>query len=208
MEILSSKLWWFFFLFGAASYFFSSFGGHGDGKKSKSASTIGTLGVVLFTLLSFVFLGWKGGLAFVVFMLFWVLITERIVWYIFKCFKSNATELTFERFVKRYQYRIFSEEFDSLSYSEKIGKLEVQRKKDDLLFANLSSYPIYVEILKQYGKGPDEIKNIFQNLQPWGYYVAYSVVEDPKLLKVYLEKEASNVPILLIAHYFCEILGR
>ena len=193
-----------FFVLGALSYFISSFGHHSRGTRSPQIEAIGGFGLIVFVILAFIFSGWKGGIGIIVALFLWAVIAERILWLIFRKLMPSANNMDYGRFIRR-----------SRSYGSSANlptsweELREQGNKTDKMLSRISNQPQIIEVLRNYGKTPEEIKDIFWNLCACGTgeYVAQSVIENPKLLSEYLQMKADCISDMEIAFKLAEPLG-
>lgn len=204
MNFLSTGAWWLFFILGALSYFISSFGHHSRGLKSSQIEAIGSFGLVAFVVLSFIFSGWKGGLAIIIALFLWAVITERILWLIFRKLLPGASNLDYYHFIKRSRLQRSSSSIPT-SYEE---LLEHGKNTDEMLL-KISKRPEIIEVLQRYRKKPEDIKDVYYNLLRGGAgeYVTQSVIEDTKLLSEYLQMKDDGISDVEIVYRLSESLG-
>lgn len=204
MDFLSNGLWWMFFVLGALSYFISSFGHHGRGTISPQIEAIGGLGLIVFTVLAFLFSGWRGGIGIILVLFLWAILAETVLWLIFRKLMPSASGLDYDQFIKRSRSQSGSSKLPT-SYEE----LLKQANKTNEMLSGISNRPQIIELLQIHGKNPEEIKDIFWMFMTCGAgeYVAQSVIEDPKLLSEYLQMKADGISDVEIAFKFTEILG-
>ena len=62
-EVVADSMWWPLFILGALSGFLYQFGRHADGTASKLVMNTSGLALIVFVVLAFVFIEWKGGIA-------------------------------------------------------------------------------------------------------------------------------------------------
>lgn len=206
MEFLSTGNWWLFFVLGILFQFLQFFGHHGRGRQSPRIKVIGFVGQINFIILSFIFSGWKGGIAIFVALFLWAFISERLVWLIFRKHMSRANHLSFNQFINRSEHYHSSSKFPSSAQE----LLDQSTLKDEIL-NKISNRAEIVKALQKHGKKPKDINNIFWILMASGVgeYVAQSVIENPQLLSEYLQMQASgDMGDVEIAHKLTESLGR
>jgi hypothetical protein len=204
MSFLSTATWWTFFILAALSYFVSSLGHHGRGTKSPQIEAFGSFGLIVFVIFAFVFSGWKGGIGCVVALFVWAVISERILWTIFRNLLSGSDSLDYSHFLKRSQFHTSP---SKLPVSGR--ELLQQGNATDEMITKISSQPEIIHILLQYGKHSTDLQDIFHCLlaSGSGEYVAYSVIENPQLLAEYLQMKTTGVSDLDIACKFSKSLG-
>lgn len=132
----------------------------------------------------------------------WAIIAERILWVLFVRLAPEGTAPDYDQFVKRAWFRGASKAPASIEMF-----LEEADKMDQML-SQISSQPGVIGLLGRYGKSPQDVEDIFWRLMASGAgeYVAWSVIEDPKLLSEYLQMKADGVSDLEIMFRFTETL--
>lgn len=91
-------------------------------------------------------------------------------------------------------------------YIETMAEVFERDKERGKMFSGISSRQQISEVLKKYGKNPEEIKEIFGKLMACGTieYITQSVIEDPKLLTEYLQMKSNGIPDQEIAFKLIE----
>ncbi|MBN2456576.1 MAG: hypothetical protein JXB29_08610 [Sedimentisphaerales bacterium] len=204
MDFLSTVMWWVFFIIAALFYFISSFGHHTRGTKSPQIEAFGSFGMVVFIILTFVFLGWKGCIGIILALLTWAVISERIMWNIWRKLSPYTHNLDYSHFVKRSRFAKSPSKLPT-TWEE---LLEQGNNTDEMLL-KISNQPKTIEVLRRYGKTPADIRDIFCNLCGCGCseYVTQSVIESQKLLSEYLQMKTDGVSDLEIAYELSQSLG-
>ena len=203
MDFIYTGIWWTFLALGVLSYFISGFGNHGRGTLSHRIEAIGGFGLIVFTILTFIFSGWKGGIGVIIALFLWAIVAEKILWLIFCKIMPNANNLDYKQFIKRSR---FHKKSYKLPTAEELFEGSDNRDK---MFWKISSQPKVIEVLKRHGKNPENIKDVFFDLERSGAgeYVAQSVIENPELLSKYLQMKTDGISDLEIAYKFIESLG-
>jgi hypothetical protein len=204
MDFLSTIMWWVFFVLAALSYFISSFGHHSRGLKSPQIEAFGSFGMVFFIILTIVFSGWKGGIGIIVALFIWAVISERIMWVIWRKLIPYSYNLDYSHFVQRSKFAQSPSRLPT-TWEE----LCERGNKTDEMLSKISNQPKTVEVLQKYGKTPTDISDIFYNLCRAGCneYVIQSVMESPKLLSEYLQMKTDGVSDLEIVDELSKSLG-
>jgi hypothetical protein len=204
VDFFSTVTWWVFFTLAALLYSISSFGHHSRGAKSPQIKAFGSFGMVVFIILTFIFSGWKGGMGIIVALFIWAVISERIMWVIWRKLTPYSYNLDYNHFTKRSRFAK-SPSKPPTTWEE---LLERGNKTYEIL-SKISNQPKTVEVLQKYGKTPTDIGDIFYNLCACGCgeYVTQSVIESPKLLSEYLQMKTDGVSDLEIASELSKSLG-
>lgn len=204
MSFISSYIWWTFFIMGALSYLVSSFGHHSRGLKSSQIEAAGSVGMVVFVVLSFIFSGWRSGITIIIALFLWILITEGILWLVFRKILPGASDLDYYHFIKR---SLFHREPSSIPTSYK--ELLEHGENTDKMLLKISKRPEIIKVLQRYRKKPEDIKDVYYNLLRGGAgeYVTQSVIEDTKLLSEYLQMKDDSISDLEIVYRLSESLG-
>lgn len=197
MDFISTGLWWAFFIPASTTFSVYSLARRNRELGVKWLNMWGGLCAwisLVFVILTFVFSGWKGGVAVLIGMVSVALVVVLIVGRIF---------------VKRSP--IHRQEFTIPTSVEELAQLSEQMDtRLDEIVSEISNQPKILIVLQRHGKKPEYVRDVHRKLvlNNAGTDVAESVIQNPKLLNQYLQMEADGVPPKRIAFNLLKSLGR
>jgi ABC-type transport system involved in multi-copper enzyme maturation permease subunit len=214
MDFLSSPLWWVLFSLSAVFCFVMRFGNHGRGTLSPLIRVLGFIGLLAIAIVTFFIIDWKACIAIIMFDVLFAFVSDLILWQLFRLYKPSAKDIAFNQFLKRERRKKAQNDLTWTTESPKdiFKRLETEEEADEERMNNIvkkiSSQPKMLDILKKYGKEPQDVIEIKKDLAyHTGKEVAEDALQNAKLLDLYLQMIKDGEKLETIAARILLALG-
>ncbi len=189
MDFFQSQLWWVLVSVGAVLCFVIRFGHHGRGTLSPLIGAIGFIGLLAVGVVTFFVIGWDAFIAVAILAVLFAFLSDLILWQLFRLHRQAAKDIAFKQFLKRDSIRKAQNDWTwtTESREQTFEHLRVEDERMNSIVKKISRQPEVLRILERYGKQPQDVIEIKNNLASrTGTIVAEDAVQTPKLLELYL----------------------